>query len=167
MSRAIKLFKGEAQQNLVKKIPYPNDFNQLIKSVRDYAPIVEQNKKYELIEEEANREIEDQEDFELMTRYFIDKIDKKPIKIRINIVDKTEEEIKNDAIKNLKEIKKEETKYTIPETVKDNFRKKLNELGEQFLAEIEQNLNNKNSTKENNGQDRKIYCSKCKEEIKE
>ena len=167
MSRAIKLFKSEAQQNLVKKIPYPNDFNQLIKSVRDYAPIDEQNKKYELIEEEAKRVIEDQEDFELMTRYFIDKIDKKPIKIRINIVDKTEEEIKNDAIKNLKEIKKEETKYTIPEKVKDNFRKKLSELGEQFLAEIEQNLNNKNLTKENNGQDKKIYCSKCKEEIKE
>ena len=163
MSRAIKLFKSEAQQNLVKKIPYPNDFNQLIKSVRDYAPIDEQNKKYELIEEEAKRVIEDQEDFELMSREYIDK---KTIKIRINIVDKTEEEIKNDKNKNLKEIKKEETKYTIPEKVKDNFRKKLSELGEQFLAEIEQNLNNKNLTKENNGQDKKIYCSKCKEEIK-
>ena len=164
MSRAIKLFKSEAQQNLVKKIPYPNDFNQLIKSERDYAPIDEQNKKYELIEEEAKRVIEDQEDFELMSREYIDK---KTIKIRINIVDKTEEEIKNDKNKNLKEIKKEETKYTIPEKVKDNFRKKLSELGEQFLAEIEQNLNNKNLTKENNGQDKKIYCSKCKEEIKE
>ena len=174
MKRAIKLFKA-GDNGLAKKIPYPDNFSQLIKSVREYAEINEPNKKYELIEEETKREIEDQGDFELMTK---DYINKKTVRIRINIVDKTKEDLINDTIanniesninnNNLKEIKKEENKYTIPEEIKNNFRKKLNELGEQFLAEIEKNLNtNSNSEKENSGQGKKLYCSKCKEEIKE
>ena len=44
MKRAIKLFKA-GDNGLAKKIPYPDNFSQLIKSVREYAEINEPSKK--------------------------------------------------------------------------------------------------------------------------
>ena len=173
MNRFIKLSTSDNPDQF-KRINYPNNLDKLYKSIREFAPINDPNKKYELIEENAEREIEDQEDFELMTKEYINK---KSIKIRINIVDKNEKDLINDNSNinsnidnnnNINKIKQEEeNKYIIPREIKDNFRKKLEILGEEFLAEIEKNITKNNSNNKNDEDNKKIYCSKCKQEINE
>ena len=62
----IKLFVG-LNNNKCKKINYPNDFNELINSVKEYLNKIGQNKNFKLIENVLNRQIEDEKDFQLMT----------------------------------------------------------------------------------------------------
>ena len=151
MKRVIKLFSSN-DTKACKRINYPDNFAQLLNSAKEFTKPNDPNKKYELIEEETKRAIEDQEDFELMTKHYNNKA---TIKININFVDKSEQDKINDNInnnidnKNRKEIQKEEEiKYKIPEEIKENFRKKLIELGEQFLAEVEKNINSKKENAE-------------------
>ena len=148
--KAIKLYDGLKNGKLCQRIACPDDLNQLIISAKKFLKINESNKKIKLIENELNREIEDENDFKLLTEFYKDK---DTVKINIYIDEEKDEDIINDNLDinsynnddNLKEIKKVyETKYTIPEHIKNKFREKLKELGEEFLNEIEKDINNKN-----------------------
>lgn len=148
--KIVKLYDGLKNVKTCKRITYPNDLNQLIKSAKEYLNITESNKKIKLIENELNRQIEDENDFKLLIENFKDK---ESVKIIVSIVEEKDKDIINDNLDinsynnddNLKEIKKsDETKYTIPEHIKNKFREKLKELGEEFLNEIEKDINNKN-----------------------
>ena len=148
--KAIKLYDGLKNGKLCQRIACPDDLNQLIISAKKFLKINESNKKIKLIENELNREIEDENDFKLLIENFKDK---ESVKIIVSIVEEKDKDIINDNVDinsynnddNLKEIKKvDETKYTIPEHIKNKFREKLKELGEEFLNEIEKDINNKN-----------------------
>ena len=142
----IKLFVG-LNNKKCKKINYPNDFNDLIKSVKEYLNRIEQDKNFKLIENVLNREIEDEKDFQLMTENYKNE---ESVKINVFIEDEKDNDLKNEIIDinnvndnsiNLK--KEEEKRFIIPEQMKDKFRKKLKELVEEFLEEIEKEINEK------------------------
>ena len=81
LKRILKLkYNGVA-----KKSDFPADFESLEEKAKEFKPINENNQRYQFIEENTNREIRNQEDFNLMSEeYQNDKI----VKISINIIDK-------------------------------------------------------------------------------
>ena len=74
----------EKKEPMNKMRNYPDNYEQFLKLVEEVVKLENNNKRYQLIEDSIKREIEDKEDFDLMTKDL--KLDK--IKIHINIVDK-------------------------------------------------------------------------------
>ena len=84
-----RIIKLRTSQGLAKRIDFPKDFNDLIEKTKTFLPIEECTKKYQFIDENVDREIRHQEDFELLAKHISDK----PTKILVNIVDKEIEDI--------------------------------------------------------------------------
>ena len=84
-----RIIKLRTSQGLAKRIDFPNDFNELIEKTQSFLPIDENTKKYQFIDEKVDREVRNQEDFELMSKnYEKEKI----LKLLVNIVEKEKEE---------------------------------------------------------------------------
>ena len=82
LKRILKLKKSGG---IAKKSDFPNSFAELKEKAKEFVPINEGIQKYQFIEENANREIRHQEDFDLMNKeYEKEKI----IKISVNVIDK-------------------------------------------------------------------------------
>ena len=135
MERIFKLYNEDNKDKKTncKKIPYPENYSKFIEIIKDFAPISDNSKRYKLMEEDfGKREIEDEDDFDLMTK---DLINVNIIKIHIYIVDKN---MVNNNIEN-----EEAIKYKIPDSLKESFKQKINKLTEEFYEEIEKNFLNK------------------------
>lgn len=63
----------------------PKNFNDLIEKVKEFMPLNDTKKRYLLIEEISNREINNQDDFETMIK---EHNDKSQLKISIIIIEK-------------------------------------------------------------------------------
>lgn len=50
-----------------KRLDCPNNFNSLIEKIKEFAPLTDQNKIYQLIEEKSKKEIKNEEDFQKMS----------------------------------------------------------------------------------------------------
>ena len=82
LKRILKLKKSGG---IAKKSDFPNSFAELKEKAKEFVTINEGIQKYQFIEENANREIRHQEDFDLMNKeYEKEKI----IKISVNVIDK-------------------------------------------------------------------------------
>jgi hypothetical protein len=84
-----RIIKLRTSQGLAKRIDFPKDFNDLIEKAQAFLPINEAVKKYQFIDENVDREIRHQEDFELLAKHVSDK----GTKILVNIIDKELDEI--------------------------------------------------------------------------
>lgn len=157
--RIIKV-KGE---KLARRIDFPVDFNSLIQKIQEFMPLNDPNKRYQLIEEKANREITSEEDFQIMSKEFINE---NVIKITIKIVDKNtkfiipdfnkklnicENKVSNEASINLVGKKKEEE---IENPINSILKEKMKELEDKLVEELYNNLKNEISKSkiENNEQ---------------
>ena len=96
----VKLYNSNG---LCRKIPYPSNFEELIKKAKEFVPYEENTKRYQLIELKVKREITTQEDFELMTEEYQNE---ETVKIQVNLVNSN-------------------TEYLIPE--KNDFNEIINE----------------------------------------
>jgi hypothetical protein len=86
IKRVIKL---RTSQGLAKRIDFPKNFEELLQKAQTFIPLEDSTKRYQFMEEKANKEIINQEDFELMSKEYETE---KTIKILVNIVDKEGEE---------------------------------------------------------------------------
>ena len=86
------LLKLENEKGECKKIKYPESFDELIKAVKEFVPSLDNQKRYQLIDEKKGREIATQENFEIMTNEYLN--NKITPKIRINLVDNNSKYIK-------------------------------------------------------------------------
>ena len=68
MATFLKL-ENEMGQN--KKIKYPKSFDELIKAVKEFVPSLDNNKRYQLIEGKNGKEIATQQNFETMTKEYL------------------------------------------------------------------------------------------------
>ena len=84
-----RIIKLRTNQGLAKRIDFPKDFNDLIEKTQTFLPINESVKKYQFIDENVEREIRHQEDFELMSNNYGNE---KIVKLLVNIVEKEKEE---------------------------------------------------------------------------
>jgi hypothetical protein len=81
--------KLRISSGIAKRIDFPKDFNELIEKAKTFVPLGE-TQKFQFIDENINREIRHQEDYELFSNH----VSEKPIKILIKIVEKEKDENK-------------------------------------------------------------------------
>ena len=105
MSTKIKLY-NPLNKKLIKAATFPENFDKLLKIAKEFVPSEDNTKRYQLIELKANREIINQQDFELMANEYQNE---KTVKILVNLVDK-------------------KTKYLIPD--KNEFQREINSLNQ-------------------------------------
>ena len=182
------------ENGLCRRMKFPESFDELINDVKDFAPSIDDSKRYQLIEEKFKREIATQKDFEIMKS---DYKNEKSVKIHVNIVDKNAKYIKPDL--NLNKIQPNNCKLIINESsiniIRNNnkkesnnsdsnpmneiVKKKLKELEDKLVDELYNNsmmeiekskfdLQNKLSEKIENKNDqihKGIFCNKCGREI--
>ena len=70
---------------IAKKFAFPKDYKSFIRKVQDFLPLNDLSKRYQIVEENAQREILNQEDYEKMSEK---NVNQNVIKISLNIVDK-------------------------------------------------------------------------------
>ena len=186
------LLKLENEKGECKKIKYPESFDELIKAVKEFVPSLDNQKRYQLIDEKKGREIATQENFEIMTNEYLN--NKITPKIRINLVDNNSKYIKPKLQLNNKNIKQiiNESIINIPGNNKNEdkaingqnemesiIKKKLKELEDKLVDELYNNsmmeiekskINNQNKGfKKNNSIKIQVHegiiCNKCGLEI--
>ena len=143
------LLKLENEKGECKKIKYPESFDELIKAVKEFVPSLDNQKRYQLIDEKKGREIATQENFEIMTNEYLN--NKITPKIRINLVDNNSKYIKPKLQINNKNIKQiiNESIVNIPGNNKNEdkaingsnpingiIKKKLKELEDKLVDEL-------------------------------
>ena len=141
LKRILKLkYNGVA-----KKSDFPADFESLEEKAKEFKPINENNQRYQFIEENTNREIRNQEDFNLMSEeYQNDKI----VKISINIIDKPLEISEPNFSQSEISIRKAEDEIL---SINNNFEEsKIEEPDEKMKREIKEIVNNKIKNLEEN-----------------
>jgi len=141
LKRILKLkYNGVA-----KKSDFPADFESLEEKAKEFKPINENNQRYQFIEENTNREIRNQEDFNLMSEeYQNDKI----VKISINIIDKPLEISEPNFSQSEISIRKAEDEIL---SINNNFEEsKIEEPDEIMKREIKEIVNNKMKNLEEN-----------------
>ena len=147
--RILKIING----GVAKRVNFPNSFKELEEKAKEFIPINESNKKYQFIEESAQREVDNQEDFALLSR---DLKDDKTIKISIRVIDKpldnsehnislsnisqkkSEEEV--NSIKNIDEIKIEEPEEKMKREIQEIVNSKMKNLEENIAQDIFQSI---------------------------
>ena len=180
--RIIKIKGGK----IAKRADFPVDFNSLIQKVKEFIPLNDQNKRYQLIEEKAKREITSEEDYQMMSNEYINE---DVIRITVKIVDKNtkfiipdfnkkgnirENKVSNEASINFVGQKKEEE---IENPINSILKEKMKELEDKLVEELYNNLKNEISKSkiENNEQinievddnniskmvHKGIVCNKC------
>jgi hypothetical protein len=139
------LLKLENEKGECKKIKYPESFDELIKAVKEFVPSLDNQKRYQLIDEKKGREIATQENFEIMTNEYLN--NKITPKIRINLVDNNSKYIKPKLQINNKNIKQiiNESIVNIPGNNKNeekivNGSNPINGIIKKKLKELEDNL---------------------------
>ena len=182
--------KLENEKGEIKRIAYPESFDELIKAVKEFVPSEDNNKRYQLIDEKIGREIATQQNFELMTTEYSN--NKATPKIKIKLVDNNAKYIKAQPQKDNKNIKLiiNESRINIPGNNKNEdkivngsnpingiIKKKLKELEDKLVEELYQNsmLEIEKSKMNNNRLDKSvikisyrhkdIICNKCGKEI--
>ncbi len=141
LKRILKLkYNGVA-----KKSDFPADFESLEEKAKEFKPINENAQRYQFIEENTNREIRNQEDFNLMSEeYKNDKI----VKISINIIDKPLEISEPNFSQSEISIRKAEDEIL---SINNNFEEsKIEEPDEKMKREIKEIVNNKMKNLEEN-----------------
>ena len=141
LKRILKLkYNGVA-----KKSDFPADFESLEEKAKEFKPINENAQRYQFIEENTNREIRNQEDFNLMSEeYQNDKI----VKISINIIDKPLEISEPNFSQSEISIRKAEDEIL---SINNNFEEsKIEEPDEKIKREIKEIVNNKMKNLEEN-----------------
>ena len=130
---------------VAKKSDFPADFESLEEKAKEFKPINENNQRYQFIEENTNREIRNQEDFNLMSEeYQKDKI----VKISINIIDKPLEISEPNFSQSEISIRKAEDEIL---SINNNFEEsKIEEPDEKMKREIKEIVNNKMKNLEEN-----------------
>ena len=130
---------------VAKKSDFPADFESLEEKAKEFKPINENNQRYQFIEENTNREIRNQEDFNLMSEeYKNDKI----VKISINIIDKPLEISEPNFSQSEISIRKAEDEIL---SINNNFEEsKIEEPDEKIKREIKEIVNNKMKNLEEN-----------------
>ena len=130
---------------VAKKSDFPADFDALEEKAKEFKPINENNQRYQFIEENTNREIRNQEDFNLMSEeYQNDKI----VKISINIIDKPLEISEPNFSQSEISIRKAEDEIL---SINNNFEEsKIEEPDEKMKREIKEIVNNKIKNLEEN-----------------
>ena len=135
MPRHIKLIN---ENKVCKKLEYPKNYEQLLKYASDFVLINEKKQKLELREGTEGRKIQDEEDFNLMTK---DLINQDCIKISVRIIDIIETNNNN-----LSENENNDKKLNF---LKVEFKKKIDELVDEFFKAIDNNMINKKRKREN------------------
>ena len=153
---------------VAKRADFPMNFKSLIEKVQEFMPLNNPNKRYQLIEEKANREITGQEDFEKMSNEYMDE---NVIKITVNIVDKNI--INNEASINFTGQKKQDE---MEDQITRLLKLKMKELEDNLTEELYSNLkneiskskiiqNNESNNIEGNNKSKPIHygivCNKC------
>ena len=130
---------------VAKKSDFPADFESLEEKAKEFKPINENAQRYQFIEENTNREIRNQEDFNLMSEeYKNDKI----VKISINIIDKPLEISEPNFSQSEISIRKAEDEIL---SINNNFEEsKIEEPDEKMKREIKEIVNNKMKNLEEN-----------------
>ena len=130
---------------VAKKSDFPADFDALEEKAKEFKPINENAQRYQFIEENTNREIRNQEDFNLMSEeYQNDKI----VKISINILDKPLEISEPNFSQSEISIRKAEDEIL---SINNNFEEsKIEEPDEKMKREIKEIVNNKMKNLEEN-----------------
>jgi len=155
IKRVIKL---RTSQGFAKRIDFPKNFEELLQKAQTFIPLEDSTKRYQFMEEKANREITNQDDFELMSKEYETE---KTIKILVNIVDKESEEIplskivtkdekdENNKINlitpkydlnNKKEEKEEEHEDKIKNDIKELVQSKMKDLEKNLIQDIYQSI---------------------------
>ena len=165
-------------QNIAKRIEFPNDFITFFQKVMDFIPLNDSTKRYQLIEDKSNKEIITEEDFKNMSNEYKNE---KLIKITVNLVDKKASPTQNkkpeksiissEISMNLLNHKKEEKKE---DPIKSILKDKMKELEDKLVEELYNNLQNEISSskmenkielKDENNASKKIHkgikCNKC------
>ena len=180
----VKLYNSKG---LCRKIPYPSNFEELIKKAKEFVPYEENTKRYQLIDLKVKREITTQEDFELMTEEYQNE---ETVKIQVNLVNSNTEylipekndlnEIINESNINIQGKKnKEDLNENGQNTMESIIKKKLKELEDKLVDELYNNsmmeiekskINNQNKGfKKNNSIKIQVHegiiCNKCGLEI--
>jgi len=93
IKRVIKLKCN--MNNQAKKMDFPQNYEELIKKAQSFIPLEDSTKRYQFIEEKSNKEINSQEDFELLSK---SNEKEKMIKFSLNIIDN---DIKDDSSKKI------------------------------------------------------------------
>ena len=130
---------------VAKKSDFPADFESLEEKAKEFKPINENNQRYQFIEENTNREIRNQEDFNLMSEeHQNDKI----VKISINIIDKPLKISEPNFSQSEISIRKAEDEIL---SINNNFEEsKIEEPDEKIKREIKEIVNNKMKNLEEN-----------------
>jgi hypothetical protein len=186
MEKKKRIIKYKGPQGMVKRAEFPKDFETLIKKVQEFMPLNDNSKRYQFIEEKAKREITSQEDYEIMSKEYINE---NVIRVTVNIVDKNTQfiipdfnkkpdkniinEVSNEASINFVGQKKE---TEMEEQINQILKLKMKELEDNLTEELYSNLKNEiskskiqnkalnNIEEEDNGQKkihRGITCNKC------
>ena len=138
MPKFIKLIN---ENKICKKYVYPQNYEQFLEFVKEYVPIKEDNKIYELKETTAGRSILDKADFDLMTKELINE---DCLKISVKIIDSLEKENNN--------LNENEINSKYLNSLKSKLKKKLDEYVDELFNDIEKNLINKKRNRENNNE---------------
>ena len=154
-----------------KRLDCPNNFNSLIEKIKEFAPLTDQNKIYQLIEEKSKKEIKNEEDFQKMSeenqnetliKISVNIIDKNviPISIKnpiiinkpeinlvsteasINILGNKRKEKKIEEKQKEKEVKEKKEKNEIESTMKSILKEKMKKLEDKLVEELYNNLQN-------------------------
>ena len=167
MKRIIKL---RTNQGLAKRIDFPNNYEELIDKAKTFLPLEDSSKKYQFIEEKANREIHNQEDFELMSKEYKSE---KTTKILVNIVEKdSDDQLLEDIpishiklsenkinlniatptgdTKENKEEESEESNDKIKNDIKELVRNKMKDLENNIIQDIYQSIKTQLTANEEN-----------------
>ena len=158
-------------EKIAKRLDCPNNFNSLIEKIKEFAPLTDQNKIYQLIEEKSKKEIKNEEDFQKMSeenqnetliKISVNIIDKNviPISIKnpiiinkpeinlvsteasINILGNKRKEKKIEEKQKEKEVKEKKEKNEIESTIKSILKEKMKKLEDKLVEELYNNLQN-------------------------
>ena len=149
-----RIIKLRTSQGLAKRIDFPKDFQDLIEKTKTFLPIDENTKQYQFFDEKESKEIKNQEDFELMSKF---NENQKTIKILVNILDKEEsvEEVPISRIFSEKKINEEESinlhldiddkqheesDDKIKNDIKELVRNKMKDLEDNIVQDIYQSI---------------------------
>lgn len=145
-----RIIKLRTSQGLAKKIDYPKTYEELIEKTKSFIPIDFESKRYQFMDEKADREIRHQEDFELMTKGYENE---KIIKILVNIIEKEEtamDEIRLSHVFSQNKLNEESINLSISpnleinekneEEDEDAIKKDIKELVRNKMKDLENNI---------------------------
>ena len=145
IKRVLKLKKVGG---IAKRCDFPNSFKDLEDKAKDFVPINEEYQKYQFIEEKAQREIKNEEDFDLMNKEFQNE---KVIKITVNVVEKPSDFPEHTlSLSNESQKKLEEEIINLYTNEESNINIKFEEPEDKMKREIKEIVNNKMKNLEEN-----------------